>query len=176
MIIHPSFGGCLHLRFAIALDKTIPLWYAPTVRYIAKNHHPSACANGAVHRKNRRRAVLYVSTGLVRLPRDTSGTRNYRRRAVVERCCAEGNRRSAVLYVSTGLARLPRDTSGTRNYRRRAVVERCSRMVTKKAPLGLLQGALRKGAATYSPGLPVPSAWRGLTSLFGMGRGGTPAL
>ena len=46
----------------------------------------------------------------------------------------------------------------------------------KKAPLGLLQGALRKGAATYSPGLPVPSAWRGLTSLFGMGRGGTPAL
>ena len=57
-----------------------------------------------------------------------------------------------------------------------AVVERGSRMVTKKAPLGLLQGALRKGAATYSPGLPVPSAWRGLTSLFGMGRGGTPAL
>ena len=49
-------------------------------------------------------------------------------------------------------------------------------MVTKKAPLGLLQGALRKGAATYSPVLPVPSAWRGLTSLFGMGRGGTPAL
>ena len=46
----------------------------------------------------------------------------------------------------------------------------------KEAPLGLLQGALRKGAATYSPGLPVPSAWRGLTSLFGMGRGGTPAL
>ena len=33
-----------------------------------------------------------------------------------------------------------------------------------------------KGAATYSPGLPVPSAWRGLTSLFGMGMGGTPAL
>ena len=46
----------------------------------------------------------------------------------------------------------------------------------KKTPLGLLQGTLRKGAATYSPGLPVPSAWRGLTSLFGMGRGGTPAL
>ena len=86
------------------------------------------------------------------------------------------NRRRAVSYVSTGLARLHRDTGGTRNYRRRAVVERCSRMVTKKAPLGLLQGALRKGAATYSPGLPVPSAWRGLTSLFGMGRGGTPAL
>ena len=63
-----------------------------------------------------------------------------------------------------------------RKNRRRAVVERGPRMVTKKAPLGLLQGALRKGAATYSPGLPVPSAWRGLTSLFGMGRGGTPAL
>ena len=91
------------------------------------------------------------------------------------RCIAQ-NRRSAVSYVSTGLARLPRDTGGTRYYRRSAVVDRGSRMVTKKAPLGLLQGALRKGAATYSPGLPVPSAWRGLTSLFGMGRGGTPAL
>ena len=29
---------------------------------------------------------------------------------------------------------------------------------------------------TCSPGLPVPSARRGLTALFGMGRGGTPAL
>ena len=38
----------------------------------------------AVHRKNRRSAVSYVSTGLARLPRDTSGTRNYRRRVVVE--------------------------------------------------------------------------------------------
>ena len=28
---------------------------------------------------------------------------------------------------------------------------------------------------SYSPGLPVPSAPRGLTSLFGMGRGGSPA-
>ena len=37
------------------------------------------CAKG-----NRRSAVLYVSTGLVRLPRDTGGTRNYRRRTVVE--------------------------------------------------------------------------------------------
>ena len=34
-----------------------------------------------------------------------------------------------------------------------------------------------KTAATYSPTLwAVPSAWSGLTSLFGMGRGGTPAL
>ena len=34
-----------------------------------------------------------------------------------------------------------------------------------------------KMAATYSPTLKaVPSACTGLTSLFGMGRGGTPAL
>ncbi len=33
-----------------------------------------------------------------------------------------------------------------------------------------------KLAATYSPTCAVPSAWRGLTSLFGMGRGGSPAL
>ena len=31
-------------------------------------------------------------------------------------------------------------------------------------------------AITYSPTFAVPSAWRGLTSLFGMGRGGSPAL
>ena len=77
-------------------------------------HHkkPSSIGmtNGAVHRKNRRRAVIYVSTGLVRLPRDTSGTRNYRRRAVVERCYVEENRRRAVAYVSTGLDRIHRDT------------------------------------------------------------------
>ena len=137
MIIQPYFGGCLRLRIAIPIDKTAIFWYLPTVRCIAKSHPPLAMRQRAVHRKNRRRTVS---------------------------------------YVSTGLARLPRDTGGARNYRRRAVVERGSRMVTKKAPLGLLQGALRKGAATYSPGLPVPSAWRGLTSLFGMGRGGTPAL
>ena len=29
----------------IPIDKTIPLWYAPTARCIAKNHHPSVCAN-----------------------------------------------------------------------------------------------------------------------------------
>ena len=32
------------------------------------------------------------------------------------------------------------------------------------------------GAVTYSPTFAVPSARRGLTSLFGMGRGGTPVL
>ena len=62
-------------------------------------------------------------TGLARLPRDTSGTRNYRRSAVVERCCVEENRRRAVSYVSTGLARLPRDANASPIYRRRAVVE-----------------------------------------------------
>ena len=45
--------------------------------------------------KNRRRAVLYVSTGLVRLPRDTSGTRNYRRSAVVEMPSPHRHRRGA---------------------------------------------------------------------------------
>ena len=35
---------------------------------------------------------------------------------------------------------------------------------------------LNKTAATYSPTLAVPSARSGLTSLFGMGRGGTPTL
>ena len=29
-----------------------------------------------------------------------------------------------------------------------------------------------EGAVTYSPAFAVPSAWQGLTSLFGMGRGG----
>ena len=33
-----------------------------------------------------------------------------------------------------------------------------------------------KTAATYSPTNAVPSARSGLTSLFGMGRGGTPTL
>ena len=31
-------------------------------------------------------------------------------------------------------------------------------------------------AATYSPAYAVPSALMGLTSLFGMGRGGAPSL
>jgi hypothetical protein len=31
-------------------------------------------------------------------------------------------------------------------------------------------------ATTYSPAFAVPSALMGLTSLFGMGRGGTPLL
>ena len=60
-----------------------------------KNHHPSACANVRCIAKNRRSAVSYVSTGLARLPRDTSGTRNYRRRAVVEMPSPHRHRRGA---------------------------------------------------------------------------------
>ena len=130
-----------------ASQKTTIHRHAPTAQCIAKNHHPSACANGAVHRKNRRRAVLYVSTGLVRLPRDTSGTRNYRRRAVVERCCAEGNRRSAVLYVSTGLASQPRDT-----YRRRAVVEMPSPHRHRRGATALFRNPVR-GAKRMRAGI-----------------------
>ena len=37
-------------------------------------------------------------------------------------------------------------------------------------------GLYQKRAATYSPACAVPSARTGLTALFGMGRGGTPAL
>ena len=51
-----------------------------------------------MHRKNRRRAVSYVSTGLVRLPRDTDGTRNYRRRAVVEMPSPHRHRRGATAF------------------------------------------------------------------------------
>ena len=53
---------------------------------IAHPHRPpssSDCPIGAM-RKNRRRAVSYVSTGLACLPRDTNASPIYRRRAVVE--------------------------------------------------------------------------------------------
>ena len=42
--------------------------------------------------------------------------------------------------------------------------------------ISLKRETLPKTAATYSPTLAVPSARSGLTSLFGMGRGGTPTL
>ncbi len=45
---------------------------------------------------------------------------------------------------------------------------------TTEPPRALLTGAPLKMAATYSPTCAVPSALAGLTSLFGMGRGGTP--
>ena len=49
----------------------------------------------------------------------------------------------------------------------------------KRDPLGII--SLKRlspveGAVTYSPAFAVPSAWQGLTSLFGMERGGTLAL
>ena len=47
----------------------------------------------------------------------------------------------------------------------------------KKRPVSFLKRvSFSKTAATYSPTLAVPSARSGLTSLFGMGRGGTPTL
>ena len=52
-----------------------------------KNRRREDCPIVAIHRhrrKNRRRAVSYVSTGLACLPRDTNASRIYRRRAVVE--------------------------------------------------------------------------------------------
>ncbi len=45
----------------------------------------------------------------------------------------------------------------------------------KKSPGGVAFGA-SEGAVTYFSTFAVSSAWRGLTSLFGMGRGGAPAL
>ena len=46
----------------------------------------------------------------------------------------------------------------------------------KKSPEDNSSGLLTKMADTYSPTFAVPSARTGLTSLFGMGRGGTPSL
>ena len=37
MIIQPSFGGCLHLRIAIPIDKTILHLHAPTCDASQKN-------------------------------------------------------------------------------------------------------------------------------------------
>ena len=54
-------------------------------------------------------------------------------------------------------------------------MELCGDSSNKKSP-GLLQGFWLKSATTYSPTIAVPSALSGLTSLFGMGRGGTPTL
>ena len=97
-----------------ASQKTTIHRHAPTAQCIAKNHHPSACANGAVHRKKppsigmRQRAVHHKKPSSIGM---TNGAVHRK------------NRRRAVSYVSTGLARLPRDIDSARNYRRRAVVE-----------------------------------------------------
>ncbi len=45
--------------------------------------------------------------------------------------------------------------------------------IKKNPPFG---GVKLKSATSYSPADAVPSALVGLTSLFGMGRGGTPPL
>ena len=47
----------------------------------------------------------------------------------------------------------------------------------KKPRWTIQRGFVKKRGGTYSPGCdPVPSALPVLTSLFGMGRGGTPEL
>ena len=51
----------------------------------------------------------------------------------------------------------------------------CLDYTIKKAPQ-FPEGLNLKSATTYSPTIAVPSALAGLTSLFGMGRGGTPPL
>ena len=112
MIIQPFFGGCFHLRIAIALVKTvlrrlpsssdclIPLIKPPSIsmRQRAVHHKkpfPLVWPTARCIAQNRRSAVSYVSTGLARLPRDTGGTRNYRRSAVVEMPSPHRHRRGA---------------------------------------------------------------------------------
>ena len=49
-----------------------------------RHHHRIAPPGAMYHKKNRRRAVSYVSTGLACLPREANASPIYRRRAVVE--------------------------------------------------------------------------------------------
>uniref|UniRef100_UPI00402A1A45 hypothetical protein n=1 Tax=Candidatus Limisoma sp. TaxID=3076476 RepID=UPI00402A1A45 len=70
MITQPPFGGCHRLLIAIPIAKTAPHRHTPMARCIAIA-------------KNRRSAVIYVSTGLARLPRDAMSAHRYRRSAVV---------------------------------------------------------------------------------------------
>ena len=53
---------------------------------------------------------------------------------------------------------------------------RCGAGMKKGCRAGWFRRGTRKVAVTYSPAFAVPSARRGLTSLFGMGRGGAPVL
>ena len=53
---------------------------------------------------------------------------------------------------------------------------RCWAGMKKGCRAGWFRRGTRKVAVTYSPAFAVPSARRGLTSLFGMGRGGAPVL
>jgi hypothetical protein len=47
---------------------------------------------------------------------------------------------------------------------------------TNKKPRLAMNRGLKREATSYSPTVAVPSAQAGLTSLFGMGRGGAPPL
>ncbi len=51
-----------------------------------------------------------------------------------------------------------------------------SKFPHKKSPGGSVAVGAREGAVTYFSTFAVSSAWQGLTSLFGMGRGGALAL
>uniref|UniRef100_UPI0040261DE6 hypothetical protein n=1 Tax=Candidatus Limisoma sp. TaxID=3076476 RepID=UPI0040261DE6 len=72
MIIQPSFGGCLRLLIAIAIAPKKP-------PHIGMRQWRGASPS----QKNRRRAVIYVSSGLACLPRDAMSAHRYRRSAVV---------------------------------------------------------------------------------------------
>ena len=111
---------------------------------------------------------------MVRLPRDTDGTRNYRRRAVVERGCVEENRRRAVSYVSTGLARLPRDTNPFASTAEERL-QKCHRHIHRRGATALFRnpvrgakrmraGILRILLISRAGGTPLPMAGR-LTQL-----------
>ena len=49
-------------------------------------------------------------------------------------------------------------------------------VLNKQRRRGVCSFRRLRGAATYSSTCVVPSAWTGLTALFGMGRGGAPSL
>ena len=73
-----------------------------------------------------------------------------------------------VLLLKPSPCRLPEPSKRRRANNKKRGPSKASAL---KGPLSI------KMAATYSPTLKaVPSACTGLTSLFGMGRGGTPAL
>ena len=74
------------MLFIKAFTSYFHIYRPPTPSAVASPLRPpssSDCPIGAM-RKNRRRAVSYVSTGLACLPRDTNASPIYRRRAVVE--------------------------------------------------------------------------------------------
>ena len=74
------------MLFIKAFTSYFHIYRPPTPPTVPSPHRPSSssyCPIGAM-RKNRRRAVSYVSTGLACLPRDTNASPIYRRRAVVE--------------------------------------------------------------------------------------------